>query len=88
MIHKQAASAQVGLSYFFLVGFFACAILEAVGVFKTTLTNELKDGLMLVMSFWFMRQRNTADDEGPSQTTSTTTSTTTPLAPTPPPEKP
>ena len=78
MKHRTAAFAQVGISYFFLTGFFVAAGLEASGIVKTSLTNELKDGLMLVMSFWFMRQRTTNDPDANTTTTTTISNSSTP----------
>lgn len=63
MGHKQARAAQIGLSYFFLLGFFIMIYLQGIGYLKVDVIGELKDVLMLVMSFWFMRQRETATDE-------------------------
>lgn len=68
MTHRMAASAQVGLSYAFLVGFFAMAALQGLGYMKIDAIGALKDVLMLVMSYWFMRQR-TSGDEPPIPTT-------------------
>lgn len=57
MTHRQSRGAQIGLSYFFLGGFFITATLQGLGYLKLDVIGELKDVLMLVMSFWFMRQR-------------------------------
>jgi hypothetical protein len=66
MSHKTAAYAQIGLSYFFLAGFFASLVLQGLGYLKLDVLGGLKDVLMLVMSFWFMRQRTTGDEPPPS----------------------
>lgn len=57
MSHRQARAAQVGLSYVFLLGFFALLYFQGTGALKFNVVGELKDVLMLMMSFWFMRQR-------------------------------
>ena len=55
--HHMVATAQVGLSYLFLAGFFACVILYGLGYFKNDIMTVLTAGLQLMLSFWFMRQR-------------------------------
>lgn len=69
MTHRTAANAQVGLSYFFLTGFFLLVGLQGLGYIKFDVIGSLKDVLMLVMSFWFMRQRTSAEPDSapPSQ---------------------
>lgn len=62
MTHRQSRGAQIGLSYFFLAGFFVMATLQGFGYLKLDVIGELKDVLMLVMSFWFMRQRETTEE--------------------------
>jgi len=62
MTHRKAGNAQVGLSYFFLAGFFACLILQGLGYIKTDLTGQLAPMAMLVLSFWFQRQRITGGE--------------------------
>ena len=64
LTHRKVGNAQVGLSYFFLAGFFLCLILEGFGYLKTNVTNNLREVLMLVMSFWFMRQRESGAEYG------------------------
>ena len=67
MPHLKAANAQVGLSYAFLFGFFSMAAFQGLGYLKIDAIGGLKGVLMLVMSFWFMRQRNSGDDPPPTQ---------------------
>lgn len=67
MTHRTAANAQVGLSYLFLLGFFAMAACQGLGYLKIDVIGALKDVLMLVMSFWFMRQRVSGDEPNPTQ---------------------
>ena len=55
--HHVVATAQVGLSYFFLTGFFACLILVGLGYLKADIMTSLTAGVQLVLAFWFMRQR-------------------------------
>lgn len=62
MTHRQSRGAQIGLSYFFLGGFFIMAALQGFGYLKLDVIGELKDVLMLVMSFWFMRQRESTSE--------------------------
>ncbi len=62
MTHTTVANAQVVLSILFLLGFFSMMTLEGLGYFKVNVTNNLREVLMLVMSFWFMRQRVSGDD--------------------------
>jgi hypothetical protein len=61
MTHIGIAGAQVIITILFLLGFFALAVMEGLGWFKVSLINNLREVLMLVMSFWFMRQRNSVD---------------------------
>lgn len=65
LTHRVAGRAQVGLSYFFLAGFFALATAQGLGYLKLDVVGELKDVLMLVMSFWFMRQRESVNPTQP-----------------------
>lgn len=69
MTHRKAGNAQVGLSYFFLTGFFVVLILEGVGYIKANVSNNLREVLMLVMSFWFMRQRDSSAEHTPPNPT-------------------
>jgi hypothetical protein len=63
MTHRAAASAQVGLSYFFLAGFFACIYLDGRGIIKgVNPFTDLKDPLMLILYFWFQRTRDSASE--------------------------
>ena len=62
MSHRKAGNAQVGLSYTFLAGFFLALAAQGLGYLKLDVLGGLKDVLMLVMSFWFMRQRVTGDE--------------------------
>lgn len=62
LTHWIVATAQVGLSYFFLAGYFTLLILQGLGIFKADISGKLEDVLMLVMSFWFMRQRVSGDE--------------------------
>jgi hypothetical protein len=64
--HITVANAQVGITYFFLAGFFAMIGLQGAGVFKIDVTTKLNDVLMLVMSYWFMRQRTSEPKSNPT----------------------
>lgn len=59
--HHAVATAQVGLSYFFLTGFFVCVIMYGLGYLKNEVITVLTAGVQLVLSFWFMRQRTSND---------------------------
>lgn len=64
--HWAVAKAQVGLSYLFLLGFFGVLLLEGLGYIKNNVSNNLREVLMLVMSFWFMRARTSGDEPDPT----------------------
>jgi hypothetical protein len=66
LTHSVAGRAQVGLSYFFLAGFFALLVLEGLGYIKINVVDELGPITMLVMSFWFQRQRTSVDESPPA----------------------
>ncbi len=57
MIDAHAASTQARLSYVIVGGFFVLKILEGLG-YLTPVSADLKEVLMLVGAFWFMRERN------------------------------
>ena len=57
----------MGLSYFFLAGFFILVGLEGFGYLKINVVDQLGPITMLVMSFWFQRQRVSVDDSYPIQ---------------------
>jgi hypothetical protein len=61
LTHRAAGRAQVGLSYFFLGGFFAALGAEGLGYIKMDIMGQLAPMAMLVLSFWFQRQRETTD---------------------------
>jgi hypothetical protein len=62
MSHRKAGNAQVGLSYFFLAGFFAILILQGLGYIKLDMIGQLAPMAMLVLSFWFQRQRESTPE--------------------------
>jgi hypothetical protein len=62
LTHRKARSAQVGLSYFFLAGFFGIIMLEGLGWIKFDVMGQLGPMAMLVLSFWFQRQRSSSDE--------------------------
>jgi hypothetical protein len=66
LTHWAVAKAQVGLSYLFLLGFFAELTLVALGRAKIDVTSELKEGVMLILFFWFQRQRASGEDPEPN----------------------
>lgn len=57
MWHWTVANAQVGITYFWLAIFAGLALMEGLGLFKISLINQTIPITMLVMSFWFQRQR-------------------------------
>jgi hypothetical protein len=65
--HHAVATAQVGLSYFFLAGFFACLILVGLGYLKPDIMTSLTAGVQLVLAFWFMRQRASDPPDPPEK---------------------
>lgn len=83
LTHTIAGRAQVGLSYFFLAGFFALATAQGLGYLKLDIIGELKDIVTLVMSFWFMRQR-----ESTAETPASPVPPTQPVTPAPSESKP
>ncbi len=68
LTHRKARSAQVGLSYFFLAGFFGIIIMQGTGCLKFDVMGQLGPMAMLVLSFWFQRQRTSSDDPTPTPT--------------------
>lgn len=66
MTHRKAGNAQVGLSYLFLIGFFAALFLQGLGYLKIDVVNECKEMVMLVLYFWFQRQRETGPEHSPT----------------------
>ena len=62
--HHVVASAQVGLSYLCLIGFFGMLIGEGTGHLAAGTASSLKELVMLVGFFWFQRQR-TSDPPPP-----------------------
>lgn len=69
LTHRTAAFAQVGLSYFFLAGFFAALLAEGLGYIKLDVMGQLAPMAMLVLSFWFQRQRESAEPQAAPPTT-------------------
>lgn len=55
--HSVVASAQVGLSYLIFIGYFGVVIGEGMKLVTPGTASGLKDLIMLVAAFWFMRQR-------------------------------
>lgn len=64
--HHVVASAQVGLSYLIFVGYFGVVIGEGMKLVTPGTASGLKDLIMLVAAFWFMRQR--VSDPPPPET--------------------
>jgi hypothetical protein len=67
MTHRKAGNAQVGLSYFFLTGFFTVLILQGLGYIKIDFIGQLAPMAMLLLSFWFQRQRDTGPESTPEK---------------------
>lgn len=61
MTHRAAANAQIGLSYFYLTGYFAVLVLYGLGILKVNVIEDLTPLTAMVLTFWFQRQRTSAD---------------------------
>jgi hypothetical protein len=59
---KLTAQAQVGISYLFLAGFFALIAAEGLGYLKQGTADRLAEGVLLILFFWFQRQRTNEPD--------------------------
>lgn len=59
---KLTARAQIGLSYFFLAGFFGVLAAEGLGHLKAGTAQTLREGVLLILFFWFQRQRTSEPD--------------------------
>lgn len=62
--HHAVATAQVGLSYLIFLGYFGVVVGEGMKLVTPGTASGLKDLIMLVAAFWFMRQR-TSDPPPP-----------------------
>ena len=58
---KLTARAQIGLSFFFIAGFFATLAGEGLGYIKAGTADNLREGVLLVLFFWFQRQRQSPE---------------------------
>lgn len=56
MIEKLTADTQARLSYLFLIGYFSLKVLEGLK-WVEPISADLKEALMVVLLFWFMRSR-------------------------------
>lgn len=56
MIDRLTAETQAKLSYLIVGGYFGLKIFEGLG-WITTISADMKELLMLVAAFWFMRSR-------------------------------
>lgn len=56
MIDRITAETQARLSYFIIGGYFALKLLQGLGWISDT-GADIKEVLMLVAAFWFMRSR-------------------------------
>lgn len=65
--HHVVASAQVGLSYLIFIGYFGVVVGEGMKLVTAGASGGLKDLIMLVAAFWFMRQR-ASDPPTPPET--------------------
>lgn len=61
--HLTVANAQVGLSYFWLLGYFGAVAMTGLGKFPTNVLADLTPITVMVVSFWFQRQRQSAEDK-------------------------
>jgi len=71
MWHTTVANAQVGITYFWLVGYFGAVAFAGFGRISWDTVKELSPITMLVMTFWFQRQRTSTDQAAPSAPTVT-----------------
>jgi hypothetical protein len=62
---RTIALAQVGLSYLIVAGYFGIILGEGMKYLSPGTASSLKDIVMLVAAFWFMRQRSS---DPPTQT--------------------
>ena len=67
LTHRKARSAQIGLSYFFLFGFFFVMVATGLGYMKVDVIHFMEGGATMILSFWFMRQRETGSEPVPTQ---------------------
>lgn len=67
--HRVIAHAQVGLSYFFIAGFLAAIAAEGAGYLKAGTAQTLREGALLILFFWFQRQRSSEDTPAAPLTT-------------------
>ena len=65
--HHAVATAQTGLSYLIITGYFGIILGEGMKYLTPGTASSLKDVVMLVAAFWFMRQR-TSDPPIPPET--------------------
>jgi len=76
------ARTQAWLSYLFVGGFFLLRFAEGAGLIAKTDDNTIVQALMLVLAFWFMRERGAKpEDTAPPGATSTTTTETVTTSP-------
>lgn len=61
--HHMVATAQVGLSYLIIAGYFAIIAGEGMKYLSAGTASGLKDLVVLVGAFWFMRQRTSTDPD-------------------------
>lgn len=77
------AQTQAWLSYLFVGGFFVLRILEGIGWMAKDDDNTIVQALMLVLAFWFMRERGTKPEDQPIPPGGTSTTTTEKVTTTP-----
>jgi hypothetical protein len=63
LTHRKARSAQVGLSFYVLTIFFVVIILVGLGYLKMEVLHVVEGVVTIVISFWFMRQRTSVDED-------------------------
>lgn len=59
MNDRLTAWAQVGLSYLIIAGYLGIKVAEGLGYIKDV--SDMKEIVMLVAAYWFMRQRQTTE---------------------------
>jgi hypothetical protein len=64
---KLTARTQAGLSYLIIGGYFGILVGEGMKYLTPGTASGLKDVIMLVAAFWFMRQRNSDSPTPPEK---------------------
>jgi hypothetical protein len=63
MWHWTVANAQVGITYFWLCGYFAVIVITLRGKLPVDVLSTLTPITATVIAFWFSRQRASSDEK-------------------------